>query len=352
MESSKILSRSVQSSAILAISDLHIGSLRFDFWAFQSCVKQLRGYVERNGVRVVALVLLGDNVENTELFREQVFSALRCSFQVEIAAEIIANLASQFAITKVYILRGEHDLRRGVNHAEGLADKLKSRVKGVAYSGETIVLDLHGKRVGFSHSVKNECWPEPPDVCVYGDMHRYTASTGSIFVPGFQVGRGSERGFILFVEDDGIIQHILFSAKPCLDTDQIEIKTWLYYSDILKKLHPPKLSQPIHLMDEEADHCVTLPILSIHHNSSEKNRRQDSYPNRETRVLEDGNGGYIVRNNDRSYGRISRDELEIIKSCRSNKEIKELLGCGRCRASVIMRILRTLKMERDVSWQI
>jgi UDP-2,3-diacylglucosamine pyrophosphatase LpxH len=334
------------------ISDLHVGSLDFDVFAFQRCVEQLRGYVKRHGVNIEVLVLLGDNIENTEIFREQVYDALKSSFQLEIAAEIIVNLVKEFEIGRVYILKGQHDERRGVNHAIGLTDKLNSKVGGVTYSGEKEVLDFHGKKIGFCHSVKNLGWSDHPNVCVYGDMHRYAASMRDVFVPGFQAGSGGdERGFLLFLGDGETVYHVLLSSEPYRDTEQLEIECWHFYSDILKKLHPPVLRRSKHIVNIEQNSQPVIPsTLTMRNNFGIEDRPQHASSSEKTRVIEDDSGGYTVRNEHRSYGHIRRSELEVIKNCRSSREVMALLRCGRSRAVVAMRILRAINASEGFAF--
>jgi len=105
------------------VSDLHIGSLRFDILKYREMVKRIK---EEN-VHTIHLHILGDIVEGKLNHREQLYDSLPLELQESLAIELLSELIEALDPIDVAVLPGNHDKKYGINLLDGVVNELRNR---------------------------------------------------------------------------------------------------------------------------------------------------------------------------------------------------------------------------------
>jgi len=105
------------------VSDLHIGSMRFDILKYREMLKRIK---EEN-IHTLHLHVLGDVVEGKLNYKDQLYESLPMEIQEALAVEIISELVEVLEPIDVTILSGNHDRKWGINLLDNVVSELKRR---------------------------------------------------------------------------------------------------------------------------------------------------------------------------------------------------------------------------------
>lgn len=98
-----------RSAAICVLADLHLGSLLFDWPAFEQCVQMVCDYLEQNTMtRISHLVLVGETVDEGACLPGQALRGLTTEWQVDLAAKLVLELARRVRAEHVTGVVGKH----------------------------------------------------------------------------------------------------------------------------------------------------------------------------------------------------------------------------------------------------
>ena len=111
----------------LFISDLHVGSIYFDYPSLLDMLNRM----ELNEERVDTIFVLGDLVEGKLNHKGQYYSAFPLELQQQLLIDVLRDLISAVSAKEVYIMPGNHDKKHGIDLIKSAILELMQEMRDV-----------------------------------------------------------------------------------------------------------------------------------------------------------------------------------------------------------------------------
>jgi hypothetical protein len=141
-------------AAICALADLHLGSLLFDWPAFEQCTQMVCNYLEQNAMtRISNLVLVGETVDEGACLPGEALRGLTSEWQVDLAAKLVLGFARKVRAEHVAVVGRRGEMRRGQSQQRRLAEKLLLAGVKTGYGATELKLQLGAQKIVFTHAL-------------------------------------------------------------------------------------------------------------------------------------------------------------------------------------------------------